>query len=501
MAGNGMKRLAKDTAIYGTSSIVGRFLNWWLVPYYTRILSDTADYGIVTNIYGITALLTVLLTYGMETGFFRFANKKEENPMSVYSTSMISIGFTSLLFIGLVFIFINPISAALNYSDYKDYLEIMAITVAIDAFMSIPFAYLRYKNRPIRFASIKLLFVFMNIILNVFFLSICPAIYKSHPEWISWFYRPDYGVGYIFVANLIATFTQFLFLLPDITGFKYVFDKALLNRMLKYSFPLLILGIAGIMNQTIDKIIFPYLFNGTFEEGQEQLGIYGACFKIAVVMVMFTQAFRFAYEPFIFAKNKGEDNNKKVYSEAMKYFIIFSLLVFLAVMFYIDIVKYFVGKDYYEGIKVVPIVMMGMLFFGIYFNLSLWYKLTDDTKWGAYFSVIGFIIMVGIMVIFVPVYGYIACAWASFFCNFVMMLLSYFLGQKYYPINYNLKSIGIYFLLFAVLYIAGMYVPIENEVIRLIYRTVLLGIFIVYMVKKDVPLKEIPFINKLKVKS
>lgn len=496
-----MKRLAKDTAIYGTSSIVGRFLNWWLVPYYTRILSDTADYGIVTNIYGITALLTVLLTYGMETGFFRFANKKEENPMSVYSTSMISIGFTSLLFIGLVFIFINPISAALNYSDYKDYLEIMAITVAIDAFMSIPFAYLRYKNRPIRFASIKLLFVFMNIILNVFFLSICPAIYKSHPEWISWFYRPDYGVGYIFVANLIATFTQFLFLLPDITGFKYVFDKALLNRMLKYSFPLLILGIAGIMNQTIDKIIFPYLFNGTFEEGQEQLGIYGACFKIAVVMVMFTQAFRFAYEPFIFAKNKGEDNNKKVYSEAMKYFIIFSLLVFLAVMFYIDIVKYFVGKDYYEGIKVVPIVMMGMLFFGIYFNLSLWYKLTDDTKWGAYFSVIGFIIMVGIMVIFVPVYGYIACAWASFFCNFVMMLLSYFLGQKYYPINYNLKSIGIYFLLFAVLYIAGMYVPIENEVIRLIYRTVLLGIFIVYMVKKDVPLKEIPFINKLKVKS
>jgi O-antigen/teichoic acid export membrane protein len=250
------------------------------------------------------------------------------------------------------------------------------------------------------------------------------------------------------------------------------------------------------MNQTIDKIIFPYLFNGTFEDGQRELGIYGACFKIAVVMVMFTQAFRFAYEPFIFAKNKGHDN-KNVYAEVMKYFIIFSLFIFLAVMFYIDIVKHFVAPNYYEGIGVVPIVMIGMLFFGIYFNLSLWYKLTDDTRWGAYFSIVGLVIMVVIMVIFVPVYGYIACAWAAFFCNFAMMILSYFSGQKYYPINYGLKSIGMYFLLFAVLYAAGMYVPIQNEIPRLLFRTLLAGIFILYTIKKDIPLSEIPYLKKI----
>ena len=487
---SGIKRLAKDTAIYGTSSIIGKFLNWLLVPYYTRILADTADYGIVVYLYSITALLTVILTYGMETGFFRFANKKEENPTTVYATSLLSVGFTSLLFIALIFLFITPISAALNYGNYEDYIKIMMVTVAIDAFMSIPFAWLRYKNRPIRFATIKLLFVFMNIVLNIFFLSICPKIYASRPELIDWFYRPDYGVGYVFWANLLATSTQLLFLLPNIIGFKYKFDFSLLRQILKYSFPLLILGVAGVMNQTIDNILFPYLFNGTFEEGQRQLGIYGACFKIAVVMVMFTQAFRFAYEPFFFAKNKAHDN-KKVYSDVMKYFIIFSLFVFLGVMFYIDLIKYIVAPKYFEGIVVVPIVMMGMLFFGIYFNLSLWYKLIDKTKWGAYFSVTGLIVMVLIMVAFVPVYGYIACAWACFFCNLVMMLMSYFLGQKYYPINYELKSIGMYFLIFAGLYVAGMYIPIEHGVLKILYRTLLLGIFVFYAIKKDVPLRKL----------
>ncbi len=491
----GMKSLAKDTAIYGTSSIVGKFLNWWLVPYYTRVLSSPADYGIVTNIYGITALITVLLTYGMETGFFRFANKKEEDPMAVYSTSTLSVGFTSLFFIITVLAFLTPISSLLGYQGCEEYLGIMAVTVGIDAFMSIPFAFLRYKNKPIRFAFIKMWFVFMNIILNIFFLTICPLIHKNHPELISWFYHPDYGVGYIFWANLLATTSQLLFLLPDMKGIKFRINYPLLKRILKYSFPLLILGIAGIMNQTIDKIIFPYLFKGTIEEGIKQLGIYGACFKIAVVMVMFTQAFRFAYEPFIFAKNKGKDN-KETYAEAMKYFIIFSLFIFLGVMFYMDIIKHFVASEYYEGIKVVPIVMMGMLFFGIYFNLSLWYKLTDETKWGAYFSIIGFVSMVSIMIIFVPEYSYMACAWAAFFGNLIMMVISYFLGQKKFPIHYDLKSIGLYFLLFSVLYILGMYVPVENEVLRLIYRTVLLVIFIFYTIKKDLPVEKIPYLDK-----
>lgn len=494
MAGSGMKGLAKDTAIYGLSSIVGKFLNWCLVPMYTRVLDSTADYGIVTNLYGWTALLMVLLTYGMETGFFRFANKKEENAQTVYSTSLISLASTSILFVILCWAFIHPISSGLGYENYPEYIKILAVIVAMDAFCSIPFAYLRYTNRPIRFATIKFLFIFLNIIFNLFFLILCPYIYKSNPEWIDWFYVKDAGVWYIFLSNFIATFIMMLALLPEIKGFKYQFDKALLKRMLVYSFPILILGIMGIFNQTADKIIFPFLFEDK-EYANSQLGIYGACFKIAVVMIMFTQAFRYAYEPFIFAKNKNNDN-KQAYAEVMKYFIIMALLIFLGVMFYIDILKYFVGKEYFEGIKVVPIVMMGELFFGIYFNLSLWYKLTDQTQWGAYFSTAGCIITVAIILVFAPTYGYMACAWASFACNFCMMIASYFLGQKKFPIKYDLKSIGIYFVLAGILYGADIAVNIENMPLRFIFRTALLAVFIIFMIKKDIPLKNIPYINR-----
>ena len=484
---SGIKSLAKETVIYGSSSIIGKFLNWLLVPYYVRVLASPADYGIVTNIYGYTALLTVLLTYGMETGFFRFSNKKEEDPTKVYSTTMFSVGFTSILFLFLVFCFLHPISSVIGYGDFEEYLGIMFITVAIDAFMSIPFAYLRYQKRPIRFASIKLLFVFMNILFNIFFLSICPVIHKNSPELISWFYRPDYGVGYIFWANLLATFTQLLFLLPQILSARSRPDFTLLKRILRYSFPLLILGIAGVMNQTIDKIIFPFLYNGTFEEGQTQLGIYGACFKIAVVMVMFTQAFRFAYEPFFFANNRDKDD-RQVYADVMKYFIIFSLTIFLGVMFYIDLIKYFVKPEYYEGLRVVPIIMIGMLFFGIYFNLSLWYKLIDETKWGAYFSTIGLIVMLVIMIIFIPRHGYMACAWASFSCDLTMMLISYFIGQKKYPIKYDLKTIGLYFGLALILYIVSLLVHIEHTGLRLGFNTLLLIIYISIVLKRNLPL-------------
>ena len=492
----GIKSLAKDTVIYGSSSIIGKFLNWLLVPYYVRVLARIADYGIVTNIYGYTALLTVLLTYGMETGFFRFANKKEEDPTKVYSTTMLSVGLSSILFVLLFFWFLNPISSAMGYAGFEEYLGIMFTTVAVDAFMSIPFAYLRYKNRPIRFAAIKMLFVFMNIVFNIFFLSICPIIYKHHPELISWFYRPDYGVGYIFWSNLLATCTQFLFLLPEIRAARFQLDFNLLKRILKYSLPLLVLGLAGIMNQTIDKIIFPFLYNGTFEEGQTQLGIYGACFKIAVVMVMFTQAFRFAYEPFFFANNKNRDD-RQVYADVMKYFIIFSLIIFLCVMFYMDLIKRFVTPEYYDGIRVVPIVMIGMLFFGIYFNLSLWYKLTDETKWGAYFSTIGFVIMVAVMVIFVPHYGYMAAAWGSFIAYLITMLLSYFIGQKKYPIKYDLKTIGLHFALALILYAVSLLVHFEHTGMRLGFNTLLLIIYLFVVIKRDLPLSQIPYLSKL----
>lgn len=491
-----MKRLAGETAIYGVSSIVGKFLNWMLVPMYTRVLATESDYGIVTNLYAWTALLMVILTYGMETGFFRFMNKKEITlPMRVYATTLFSIAFTSVLFVVLIFCALTPISNSLGYGANPEFVGMMSGIVAVDAFCCIPFAFLRYQGKAVRFASIKLFNIFLNIVLVLFFLIACPWLYTHTPALVDWFYIPDYQVGYIFVANVITSLVTLVLLFPDmIPGLREKASFVLLKRMLAYSFPILILGIAGIFNQTADKILFPFLFEDK-EMANTQLGIYGACFKIAVVLVMFTQAFRYAYEPFIFAKNK-DDGSKKSYSEAMKYFIIFALLIFLAVMFYIDIFKHIVPVSYYPGLRVVPIVMLGELFFGIYFNLSFWYKLIDQTRWGAYFSTIGCAATILIIVFFAPVYGYMACAWASFASNLIMMLLSYFIGQKKFPIQYDLKSAVIYSVLAAVFYLAGMLPTIESELLRLGYRTLLLCLFVGIVIRRDLPLQELPYVGR-----
>ena len=495
MAG-GMKRLAGETAIYGVSSIVGKFLNWMLVPMYTRVLATESDYGIVTNLYAWTALLMVILTYGMETGFFRFMNKKEiALPMRVYATTLFSIALTSVLFVVLIFSALTPISDSLGYGSNPEFVGMMSGIVAVDAFCCIPFAFLRYQGKAVRFASIKLFNIFLNIVLVLFFLLACPWLYDHTPVLVDWFYIPDYQVGYIFVANVITSLVTLVLLFPDmIPGLREKASFVLLKQMLAYSFPILILGIAGIFNQTADKILFPFLFEDK-EMANTQLGIYGACFKIAVVLVMFTQAFRYAYEPFIFAKNK-DDGSKKSYSEAMKYFIIFALLIFLAVMFYIDIFKHIVPASYYPGLRVVPIVMLGELFFGIYFNLSFWYKLIDQTQWGAYFSTIGCVATILIIVLFAPTYGYMACAWASFVSNLVMMLLSYFIGQKKFPIQYDLKSVITYSVLATVFYLAGMLPAIESEILCLGYRTLLLCLFVGFVVKRDLPLGELPYVGR-----
>lgn len=496
MAENGMKSLAKDTAIYGLSSIIGRLFNWCLVPLHLYIFTNPVEYGKISYIYGYTAFLLILLTYGMETGFFRFMNKDGENPGKVYSTSLISLASTSLLFVTLCFIFINPISEWLEYTDNTEHILMMAITVALDAFMCIPYAYLRYQKRPIRFVTVRLSFVFFCIFFNVFFLVICPWIYETAPTIIDWFYIPDYGIGYVFLANLIATFITMLMLSPQLKGFCAGFDRKLLNKILVYSFPLLILGVAGVINQTVAQLVYPKIFDDP-TEAYRQLGIYSACLKFTVVISMFTQAFRYAYEPFIFAKNKEKGSDTKAYSEATKYFTIFALVVFLAVIYYIEVLNH-IGRfsNYLVGLDILPPAMMGEIFFGIYFNLSVWYKLTDNTKYGAAFSVLGCVITVAINIIFVPIYGYIASAWATFFCNLIIMAISYLFGQKYYPIKYDMKSFFFYFAVAMILYVGGMYVPIENELLRLLYRTLLLLLFVGIIVKKDLPLSQIPYLNK-----
>ncbi|MDR2763846.1 MAG: oligosaccharide flippase family protein [Tannerella sp.] len=488
----GIGRLAKDTAVYGLSSIIGRLLNWMMVPLYVRVLENTGEYGIVTNLYGWTALLLVILTYGMETGFFRFVNKREESePMRVYSTALYSIAFTSTLFLTACLLFLQPLGRVTGNAAHPEYIGMIAGIVAVDAFCCIPFAYLRYRGKALRFTAIKLLNIGLTIFLNMFFLLICPWLHRLHPAWVEWFYRPGYGVGYIFVSNAFASAMVFFLLLPDmLPGLRAKMDWLRLKQLLTYSFPILLLGIAGIFNQSADKILFPFLFEDK-AYATAQLGIYGACFKIAVVMVMFIQAFRYAYEPFIFSKNREQDN-RQAYARVMKYFVIFSLALFLGVMFYIDLLKHFVGPEYYPGLGIVPVVMLGELFYGIYFNLSVWYKLTDRTVWGARFSAIGCLVTVAIIIFFVPRYGFMACAWASFVSNLLMMALSYFTGQKKYPIAYDLRSAGLYGVLAAGLYVAGMCPSIGNLCLRLSYRTVLWLLLAGFIVKKDLPLQEIP---------
>ena len=464
----GLKSLAKDTAIYGLSSIVGRFLNYLLVPLYTAVIpAVSGGYGVVSNVYAYTALILVLLTFGMETGFFRFANKTDADPKHVYANALLFVG-------GLSF---------LEYPDHPDYIAMMVIVVALDSFQCIPFAYLRYQKKPMKFAAIKLFNIIGNIVLNLFFLLLCPYIYKVSPETISWFYRPDYLVGYIFVSNLIMSAVQMFFFIPELRGFSYRLDRPLMKQMVSYSFPILIFGLVGILNQTVDKMIYPFLFDDR-QEGLVQLGIYSATSKVAMVMAMFTQAFRYAYEPFVFGKNK-EGDNREMYAKAMKYFFIFSLLAFLAVMFYMDILRYLIAPDYWEGLGVVAIVMGAEILKGIYFNLSFWYKLTDETKWGAYFSIIGCAVILILNIWLVPRYGYVASAWASVAGYGLITLLSYVIGQKKYPVVYPLKDMTVYLVFAAVLYIFSEEISIANVFARLAFNTLLIVCFAGYILKKD----------------
>ena len=481
----GIKSLAKDTAIYGVSSIVGRFLNWCLVPLYTNVF-PTAEYGIVSYIYAIVAIALIILTYGMETGFFRFANhERYTNPQEVYSTSLISLASSSTLFFAIVLIFLEPITSAMKCTGHEDYVWMMALAVAIDAYTALPFAYLRYQKRPLRFAMLKLVNIGLNIGFNLFFILVCPWLYKIAPATVSWFYDPSMGVGYIFMANLISSVVTLLMLFPDFIHVPPTFNSKLLKEMLKYSFPLLVLGVAGIMNQTIGTIIFPYLVPDQ-AEAMSDLGIYSANYKIAIVMVMFIQAFRFAYEPFVFAQNKEQGADKmKAYSDAMKYFVIFAMLIFLAVMFYLDIIRYIISPRYFSGLKVVPIIMIAELFFGIFFNLSIWYKLTDKTMWGMWFSLLGLAITLVLNVLLVPRYGYMGCAWAAFACYGVMMLASYFIGQKKYPIVYNLPRLFFYCGVAAVLYVVSIVITTPIEWVNLLLRTILLGFYLFIICKRE----------------
>lgn len=462
--------LAKDTAIYGLSSIVGRFLNYMLVPLYTYCMpKDSGDYGVSVNMYAYTALALVILTFGMETTLFRFANKEGEKPDTVFSTGFGIVAALSAVFMLAVCCLSGTISGALGYGQHPEYLLIMAMVTVLDALQALPFCYLRFQKRAVRFASLKLLFIALNILLNVVFF-----VFLRRTE-----------VIYVFAINLLCTGAITFFFIPDLIKIKWNFDCGLLRRMLGYSWPLLILGVAGILNQTADKIIFPLVYDKS--DAQAQLGVYGACVKIAMIMAMITQAFRFAYEPIVFASSKDKDS-KEYYAAGMKYFIIFTLLAFVCVMAYMNILQHVIGPEYREGLRTVPIVMAAEIMMGVYFNLSFWYKLIDKTIWGAWFSLAGCAALVAVNVIFIPKYGYMACAWGGVAGYGTAMMLSYIMGQKKNPINYPMGSIAVYVaiaaLFTAVIMWSNSHLP---ALAALALNSVVVVMFVGHIVYHDLP--------------
>ena len=475
-----IKSLAKDTAIYGLSSIVGRFLNYLLVPLYTHVISaESGGYGIVTNLYAYTALILVILTFGMETTFFRFANKQEENPNTVFWTSLTMVGVLSLVFLSGIFIAITPISHTLGYTDHPEYILMMATVVALDAIQAIPFCLLRYLKKAVKFASLKLLFIVMNIGLNLLYFKVL-----GHTE-----------VYYVFFLNLICTGLITFFFIPDLLHMQVRVDLRLLRRMFSYSWPILLLGIAGILNQAADKMIFPLVYPDK-KEAISELAIYGACVKVAMIMAMITQAFRYAYEPFVFAQSK-EQGQTKTYALGMKYFVIFTLMAFLCVMAWLPALRYMVGADYWEGLRVVPIVMAAEIMMGIYFNLSFWYKLIDKTIYGAVFSIVGCVILLAVNLWGIPHMSYMACAWGGFAGYGSAMILSYIVGQKLNPIPYPLRSMACYLLLAGVLFILIELIPNDWSVLsQLALGTILVGVYAAYTIHTDMPLRNIPVLGK-----
>lgn len=484
---NSFKKLAGDTAIYGMSSIVGRFINWWLVPYYSHIFLPQ-QFGVVTNLYSYMAFLLVFLTYGMETGFFRFAAQSEDKEL-VFSSSMISLLVTSASFLLVILTFSSTIAGWMDYQAHPEYIRWLAVIIAFDAFTSIPFAKLRIESKAVKFATFKLVNIFSNIFLNIFFLTICPALLKSNPNsWVNLVYSPEIGVGYVFISNLVSSVLNLVLLLPEMK-IKIRFSRVLLREMVWYSFPILIVGIAGMVNQQIDKILIPKLIPAD-QYPMAQLGIYGANYKLAVLMNMFIQAFRYAFEPFFFSQVKSEDN-KRGYAIILKFFVIFGLIIFLGICLYIDLFKslHIIDKEYYSGLKVVPVVLMANLFFGVYYTLSLWYKLTDKTRYGAYFASIGAVLSVVLNVIFIPRYGYMASAYTVLICFIVISFLSYIYGQKYFPIKYPIKRIGMYFLVAIGIYTISKLIALPPTFLMYLVHTVLFGGFlglVFFLEKKEI---------------
>ncbi len=442
-----IKKLAGETAIYGLSSIIGRVLNYLLVPFYTRIFL-AEEYGVVAELYALSAFVMVFFSYRFETAFFRFGTKKT-NRERAFSTALTSIVFSTIIWVALLFFFSESITHWLQFPDNdRIYVQIFALILGFDVLSEIPFARMRLEQRPVRFATIKLTNIGLNIFFNLFFLVACPWI-LTQDSWhflhtyIEKIYNPAFGVGYVFLSNLIASFVTFILVLPYYLSTKWHFDKRLWAKMIKYAAPLMIAGLAGIVNEMLDRELLKQLLPYSFKENMTQIGIYAANYKLAMLMTLFIQAFRYAAEPFFFAHAEKE-NAGQLYADVGKYFAIVGALAFLGITLYIDFFKYFVGSDYRSALYIVPILLLANLFLGLYYNLSTWYKLSDKTKYGAIISVIGALITIVLNVVLIPKIGFVGSAWATLVCYVSMTVISYLWSRKYYPIDYDVPRILMY---------------------------------------------------------
>jgi O-antigen/teichoic acid export membrane protein len=458
-------------------------LNYLLVPLYTRVFL-TGEYGIVTELYAYVSFFNIVFTYGLETAFFRYAEKEKENPR-VYSTSLISIITSSILFTAIIILLSNPIAAWMNETDHgkmlPKYISWFAMVLALDAISAIPFAKLRQENKAMRFATIKLIWIVVNVGLNIFFLILCPRLQHGvFSDFISKIYDPTMGIGYVFISNLAASAIVLVCLTPEIFKINYTFDKKLWNTMIIYALPLMVAGFAGMVNETFDRIMLPRLVEDK-ASAISQLGIYGACYKLSILMSLFVQTFRYAAEPFFFSQSSSE-KAQQTYARVMHYFVFMCAFIFLAIMMYIDIVKIFIGKEYRGGLGVVPILLIANLCLGVFYNLSIWYKLTHMTRWGAWLSIIGAIITLALNFILIPIMGYMGAAWATLICYASMMIISWYVGQKYYPVNYNIASFFLFIVSALILYFISVEIREHFNPGRmgmLIINTVFLALFLV----------------------
>jgi len=485
---NPLKKLASQTAIYGLPTIVGRLLNYLLNPLFAFSFS-TSEMGVVTSAYAYVSFLLIFLTYGMETALFRFS-QLEGDKQKVYTTSLISLFFSSAFFIIIASLFSSSISESLKFSGHSEYVVWFAIIIGTDALTAIPFAKLREQGKAKRFAIVKTINICINIGLNLFFILFCKKVFESADSvfkpFVEMVYNPAIGVGYIFISNLVASIVTLLILSPEILKIKFVFDTIIWKKMMRYALPLLVAGLAGMVNETLDRVLLTHLIPGK-EEALSQTGIYGSCYKVSIIMTIFIQTFRFAAEPFFFSHSKEKDA-RKTYADIMKYFVIICSIIFLGTMMNMQWIQYFAGKaEFRTGIKVVPILLLANMFLGIFFNQSIWYKLTGQTHYGALLTIFGAIITIALNIYWIPRIGYMGCAWATLICYASMMIVSYFLGNKHYPVNYDLKRILGYLGLSLALYFVSRLIKTDSTVVNLFVNNILLLGFVLtaWMLEKN----------------